>query len=181
MKRLIAVLSATGLAAALSLPSWAQVQKTLPTQTVTISGTVETIDHAKRVVNIKTSDGKYHTMDVPADAKRFDEVKVGDKVSATYNNTVSARLKPPGEAPVDTGSATSTAGQGARPGGTAVIERTLTATIDAIDKSAPSITFIGPNGWKYSRRVVDPSILDKVKVGDKVDITWDTNVTVTVQ
>jgi hypothetical protein len=57
----------------------------------------------------------------------------------------------------------------------------LTATIDAIDKSAPSITFIGPNGWKYSRRVVDPSILDKVKVGDKVDITWDTNVTVTVQ
>ena len=55
--------------------------KQLPTQTVTISGTVATIDHAKRVVNIKTSDGKFETVDVPAGAKRFDELKVGDKVS----------------------------------------------------------------------------------------------------
>jgi len=38
-----------------------------------------------------------------------------------------------------------------------------------------------PNGWKYSRRVVDPSVLDKVKVGDQVDITWNTDVTVSVQ
>ena len=57
----------------------------------------------------------------------------------------------------------------------------MTATITGIDKSASSITFTGPNGWKYSRRVVDPAVLDKVKVGDQVDITWDTNVTVAVQ
>jgi hypothetical protein len=179
MKRVDAILSASGLVLALSLPGWAQ-QRTLPTQTITISGTVETVDQAKRVVNIKTSDGKFHTVDVPKEAKRFDEVKVGDKVSITYNNTVSARLKPPGEAPVDTGTTTTTAGQQVNPGGTAVVERTMTATVDAIDKSASSITFVGPNGWKYSRRVVDPTVLDKVKVGDKVDITWDTNVTVAV-
>ena len=80
MKRVNTILSVSGLVLALSLPGWAQVQ-TLPTQTVTISGTVETIDHAKRVVNIKTSDGKFETVDVPAGAKRFDELKVGDKVS----------------------------------------------------------------------------------------------------
>ena len=57
----------------------------------------------------------------------------------------------------------------------------MTATITGIDKSASSISFTGPNGWKYSRRVVDPAVLDKVKVGDQVDITWDTNVTVAVQ
>jgi hypothetical protein len=61
------------------------------------------------------------------------------------------------------------------------MERTMTATITGIDKSASSITFTGPNGWKYSRRVVDPTVLDKVKVADQVDITWDTNVTVAVQ
>jgi len=76
--------------------------RTLPTQTVTLSGTVETIDREKRVVNIKTPDGTFQTIDVPPAAKRFDELKVGDKVSITYNNTVSARLKPPGEPPVDT-------------------------------------------------------------------------------
>ena len=117
----------------------------------------------------------------PQSAKRFDELKVGDKVSVTYNNNVSARLKPPGEAAVDTGTTASTVGQEARPGGTAVVQRTMTATVDAIDKSASSITFVGPNGWKYSRRVVDPTVFDKVKVGDKVDITWNTDVTVSVQ
>ena len=58
MMRVNAILSVSGLVLALSLPSWAQVQ-TLPTHTVTINGTVETIDKTKRVVNIKTSDGKF--------------------------------------------------------------------------------------------------------------------------
>ena len=181
MKLVNAILSGAGLVVlALSMPSWAQT-RTLPTQTVTLSGTVETIDHSRRVMNIKTPDGKFETVDVPAAAKRFDELKVGDKVSITYNNTVSARLKPPGEAPVNTAAGTSTGGQGERPGGTAEVERTMTATISDIDKGAQSITFAGPNGWKYSRRVADPTVLDKIKIGDQVDITWDTNVTVAVQ
>jgi hypothetical protein len=180
MKRVTAILSASGLVLALSLPSWAQV-KQLPTQTVTVEGTVETIDKAKRVVNIKTADGKFVAVDVPPSATRFDELKVGDKVSATYNNDVIVRLKPPGEPAVDTGSKASMMGQEVRPGGITVVDRTMTATVDAIDKSTSAITFVGPNGWKYSRRVVDPTVLDQVKVGDRVDITWYTDATVSVE
>ena len=90
-------------------------------------------------------------------------------------------MKPPGEPAVNTQTGASTAGQRERPGGTAGVERTMTTTISDIDKGASSITFVGPNGWKYSRRVLDPTVLDKVKVGDQVDITWDTDVTVAVQ
>jgi len=79
-------------------PSWAQEVRQLPTQTVTLSGTVATIDHNKRIVNIRKADGSFETVDVPAGAQRFDELKAGDKVPITYNNNVSARLKPPGEA-----------------------------------------------------------------------------------
>jgi hypothetical protein len=57
----------------------------------------------------------------------------------------------------------------------------MTAHVDSIDKSTSSMTFVGPNGWKYSRHVVDPTVFDKVKVGDSVDITWNTDVTVSVQ
>ena len=180
MKRAAAILGAAGLVMALSMPSWAQV-KTLPTETVTISGTVEAIDSAPRIVNIKTADGKFETVDVPKSAKRFDELKIGDKVSLTYNNTVSVRLKPPGEAAVNTTDSSSTMGQDVRPGGRVAVEKTMTATIAALDKNASSITFVGPNGWKYSRRVVDPTVFDKVKVGDKVDITFSTDVKVSVQ
>jgi hypothetical protein len=65
-----------------------------------------------------------------------------------------------------------TKGVGARPGATAAMQRTITATITQIDPAVPSITFSGPNGWTYSSRVEDPKALAKVKVGDKVDITW---------
>jgi hypothetical protein len=79
MKRVNAILSASALVLALSLPSWAQEVRQLPTQTVTLSGTVATIDH--RIVNIKKADGSFETVDVPTGAQRFIELKVGDKVS----------------------------------------------------------------------------------------------------
>jgi hypothetical protein len=179
MKRVIMMLSASGFVLALAMASWAQV-KVLPTQTVTVDGTVETIDYPKRVVTIKTAAGEFHTFDVPEGARRFNEIKVGDRVQAKYNNNVTVRLKPPGEAAVDTAKTARTGGEGAMPGGMAAMERTMTATISAIDKSASSITFVGPNDWKYSRRVVEPKIFDQVKVGDQVDITWNTNLTVAV-
>ena len=180
MKRLTTMLSAFAVMLALSLPSWAQVRE-LPKQTVTVAGTVETIDKSKRAVNIKTADGKFVALDVPASAKRFDELKVGDKVKATYNNNVLVRLKPAGEAAVDSADASSTMGKGAQPGGTASMVRTMTASISEIDKGASSMTFVGPNGWKYSRRIVDPTVFDQVKVGDKVDITWSTDVAIAVE
>ena len=179
MKRVSVILGASGLVLALSMPSWAQTREL--EQTIKVSGTVEAIDQAHRAVTVKTADGKFVSILVPESAKRFSELKVGNKVSVTYNNDVKARLKPAGEAAVDTAKGTNTMGQGDRPGGTSSVERTMTASISEIDKSASSITFVGPNGWKYSRHVVDPKVLDQVKVGDQVDITWNTDITITVE
>jgi hypothetical protein len=177
MKRGTMVLSTFAVVLALALPAWAQ-SKQLPTQTMTVEGTIETIDQSKRAMNIKTADGKMVAVNVPPSVKRFPELKVGDKIKATYNNNVMVRLKPAGEAPVDTAATATTTG---KTSGTKAMVRTMTAEIVDIDKSASSITFVGPNGWKYSRRVVDPKVFDQVKVGDKVDITWNTDLTVSVQ
>ena len=174
------MLSAFAVALAFVLPSWAQV-KELPKQTVTVAGTVETIDKNIRAVNIKTADGKFVAVDVPSSAKRFDELKVGDKLKVTYNNNVYVRLKPAGEAAVDSAATASNMGKEARPGGTAAMVRTMTATINDIDKTASSMTFVGPNGWKYNRRIVDPKVFDQVKVGDRVDITWSTELVLAVE
>jgi len=72
-------------------------------------------------------------------------------------------------------------GQEVRPGGTTAVQRTMTAHVDSIDKSTASMTFVGPNGWKYSRHVVDPVVLEKVKIGDAVDVTWNTDLKVVVE
>jgi len=81
------MLSAFAVVLALALPCWAQVRE-LPTQTTTIAGSIETIDQSKRAMNIKTADGKFVAVNVPESVTRFNELKVGDKVKATYNNNV---------------------------------------------------------------------------------------------
>jgi hypothetical protein len=172
------MLSAFVMVCAFALPGWAQQVKVLPTQTITIAGTIETIDQSKRAMNIKTKDGKLVAVNVPETVKRFNELKVGDKIKATYNNNVIVRLKPEGEPAVDTADTTSTAGTSS---GKAEMVRKMTASIVDIDKKASAITFVGPNGWKYSRRVVDPTVFDHVKVGDRVDITWNTDLAVSVE
>jgi hypothetical protein len=106
------------------------------------------------------------------DITRFAEVKVGDKVNVRYYENVVIRVKQPGEAEVASGSVTTKGSGQALPGGTQARQVSITATITAIDSKAPSITFTGPNGWKYSSKVEDTKALAKVKVGDKVDIIW---------
>jgi hypothetical protein len=91
------------------------------------------------------------------------------------------RMKAPGEKATDTDAADLTGSTGARPGGTAATQRTITATITQLDPKIPSITFTGPNGWKYSSRVQDKNAIKNVKVGDRVDITWTEAVLISVE
>ena len=117
-------------------------------------------------------DGTYVSVVAGPDITRFAEVKVGDKVNARYYENIVVRLKQPGESEVVSSVKGTTGSEQAMPGGTKAKQVTITATITAIDMTAPSITFTGPNGWKYTSKVQDTEALAKVKVGDKVDIVW---------
>jgi hypothetical protein len=152
----------------------AQATKTITGEMKTVSATVEAIERSSREVTLKLADGTYNVVSVPEGVARFDALKVGDKVTARYYENVVLRLKEPGEKEVDTAAAATTPAEGAKPSGTMAHQRTITATITAIDPKVPSITFSGPNGWTYSSRVQDKQALAKVKVGDRVDITWTT-------
>jgi Cu/Ag efflux protein CusF len=152
--------------------AYAQVSKTVTGEVRTTTGTVEAIERSSREVTIKKDDGTYTVVEVPQGAVRFDAMKIGDKVSFRYYENIVLRLKAPGEKDTDTSGAALTPAPGSGPSGTMAKQRTITATITAIDPAVPSITFSGPNGWKYSSRVQDKKALAKVKVGDKVEITW---------
>jgi len=152
-------------------PATAQVTKTLPGETKVVTATVEAIERSSREVTVKKSDGQYDAFYVPTTIKRFDTLKIGDKITAKYYETIVLQLKAPGEKDVDKASAGVVRGAD-KTAGTASIQQTITATITAIDPKSPSITFTGPRGWSYSSRVEDKKALAKVKVGDKVDITW---------
>ena len=150
----------------------AQVTKTLPGEMKTVSATVESIEKSSREVTLKKPDGTYTVVQVPPEVKRFDTLKIGDTVTARYYDNVVLRLKPQGEKDVDSSGAAATRAPEGKAAGTVAAQRTITATITAIDPKVPSITFKGPNNWTYSSRVEDTKALSKVKVGDRVDITW---------
>ena len=142
---------------------------------------MEAIDHQGRLLTLRDAEsGELVTVDVPVRARRFHQINVGDRVKATYYDNVTVRLKKPGEKAVNTGEAAVTPGAGARPGATIAAQRTMTATIEAIDPKVPSITFVGPKGWKYSRRIQDKNVLKQVEVGDQVDFTWTEAVTLEI-
>ena len=146
--------------------------KTIQGEAKTLTVTVEAIEQATRELTVKRPDGTYDVFSIPSSIKRFETLKVGDKITARYYENMVLQLKPAGEKDVNTGSAGVTKAEGGKAGVTSSRQRTITATIAAIDPKVPSITFTGPNGWKYTSKVRDKSALDKVKVGDKVDIIW---------
>ena len=167
------LLATTVLAAAIFAPSIAAAQiKTLPGESHTVSATVEAMEKSTRMLTLKTEDGKLTTVTVPSDVKRYDGLKVGDKITAKYYDNVVLRKKAPGEPDVNTLTGGISPSAGTKPTGTASVQRAITATITAIDPKIPSISLSGPSNWKYSSRVEDKDALKTVKVGDRLDIVW---------
>ena len=180
MKRLV-----TGIIGAAVLGSRAQIAmaqtKTITSEMRTETGTVEAIEAGSRTITIKKADGTFVSVVAGPDIQRFSEVKVGDKINAKYYENVIVRLKKPGEPDVDSSVKATTGSEQVLPGGTKAKQRQITATITAIDTAMPTITFTGPNNWKYTSKVQDLEALSKVKVGDKVEITWTEAVLVSVE
>jgi hypothetical protein len=178
MTRLTAILMAT----AIVMPAVAGAQiKTLPGDTVTVTATVEAIERSARSITLKGEDGTLNTITVPPEYTRLDTIKVGDKITAKYYENVVLRKKAPGEKDVNTLGGGMTRGSGDKAGGTAAMQRAITATITAIDPTIPSVTLEGPNNWKYSSRIADRDVLKQIAVGDKIDITWTEAVLVSAE
>ncbi len=171
MKRLIVGIVAAAVLVSTEQTAMAQA-KAVTSEERTETGTVEAIEAQSRTVTIRKPDGTVVTTVAGPDIKRFDEIKIGDKINARYYENLVIRVKRPGEPDVDTTTKDATSSGQALPGGTSTKQRTITATFAAIDVNTPSITFTGPNGWKYTSKVRDKAALASVKVGDKVDIVW---------
>jgi hypothetical protein len=180
MKMRYALGGALVLAVTMAGPLWAQEAIEIPGEMTTTTGVVEAIDHTQRVLTVRDTDGNFVAIDVPEGAERFDEVKVGDSISVRYYDTVSVRRKPDSEPDVDSASVGATPTEGGAIGGTVATQRTITATVAAIDRETRAITFTGPSNFNYSRRASESTDLSTVNVGDRIDVTWTHAVTIII-
>jgi hypothetical protein len=172
MKTTIATVLTTALAAVLVIPAIALAQK--PTNVgaeVSATFTITAIDHTSRVVTLEGKDGLSQDLLCGPGVQRFDALKVGDKVTFRYYESLVTAISAPGAAPKAPVSQAVTRTPGAAPGGTISQQYTVTVTIEAIDAKVPSVTVKTAAGSRMSFKV-DKKNLEGYKVGDKVDITY---------
>jgi ribosome maturation factor RimP len=140
---------------------------------VTVKGTIAAIDKEKSTVTLKGPKGRTVTLEV-RDPQKLEAIKVGDPVVASYMEAVAFQIKKPGTAtPGTTVQETRVSSKpGETPAGAVGQEVTVTATITAIDKKTQTVTIKGPQGNTETVKAKDPKNLDRVKVGDMVEITY---------
>jgi hypothetical protein len=168
------------LAMAVTTQMWAQQSRQIPGEMAELRGVVEAIDHTRRVLTVQDADGTLVPVYIPATAERFDEVTIGDTLHVRYYESVAVRVKPANEPAVNTSSATTTPATGGILGGTLSTQRTITATVTALDRSTRAVTYVGPGEFHYSRRVSESTNLEAFNVGDRIDVTWTEAVQIVV-
>lgn len=149
----------------------------------TVTATVQAVDLANRIVTLKGPKGNVFDLYVDETARNLDQVAVGDEVSVTFRAAVSVKVYGPGEAVPEEKdiSGTTKTELGQKPGGTAVRVKTVTATVEAIDPAFPAVMILGPDAKYYTVVIKDPKNLEKIKVGDKLSITFSVAVALSVE
>lgn len=151
-----------------------------------VEATVVAIHSSKRLVGLRRADGQVVTIELGPEVVNFDQIKVGDRVIASYFEAISFSLLAPREATAP-GAAGVVAGRalpGERPeaalGG--FIETTV--TIESVDTAANTVTFTGDDGMVRTvavEREDGRAFASRLRKGDRVLITYAEAIAISVE
>jgi uncharacterized protein YjdB len=139
---------------------------------VTVHATITAIDATNRIIELKTDDGSYETVYAGPEVKRFAELKVGQKVTFSYYESVVFAIQKADDKTKPGENMKVERSTGATPGGMLSQRVTTVVTVNEVKPSVPSITVTTEDGRKVSFKVEDARNLEGVKAGDKVKITY---------
>ncbi len=141
---------------------------------LTLEATVESIDHKARKVTLKNDEGEINTFTLDEDAGRLDAVEVGDMLTIKYLSAVTIQVLGPNDAKVvsESDAIVAETQPGEKPGALAATETSIVVTIETIDLENGQVTIKGEDGELETVAARHPENLKKVKVGDRVMITY---------
>ncbi len=149
-----------------------------------VDATIRAIDVPSRTVTLDGPNGLV-TVKVGKEAKRFGQLKVGDKVSVSYYQGLAAQMKT-GDAAKATAAVGSTFGaaNASSPGGTGGVSITSTVIIQAIDLSTNTVSFKRADGSVHAIEVENPKMKEFIKTlkpGDAVEVTYTESLAIDVE
>lgn len=138
-----------------------------------LTGTVTVVNQEKRMLTIKTPEGRFVVLHVPDGVKRLDAVKIGNLLTITKTEAVLVDLKKGKGAATIGMSQKSTLEQdpGTKPSGAIVDTTTLSGRVESVDKAKSTVTIQGPRD-RVTMRVEDPAVLESLAPGDGVQATY---------
>jgi len=160
------------LASPLTTPGRSQEPQSSVREGVIVSGTVESTDRIARTLTLRTSPNTTQLVPVAPDVKLFDEVKTGDRITVRLIESVivavRAGAKPSG--PVETTASAVPRDPSAK---SDVIQQIKAAvTVESVDRQQNMIVYKTADNRRVIRAVIDPRLLDGVKAGDVIEITY---------
>ena len=168
-------------AAALAVSASAQAPKSMGAA-IEETFTIDAIDHSARIVSLKDKEGNVEDVYCGPEVQRFNQLKVGDKVTFRYYESVVMQIRKLGTAPESPSSKPAlTRTPGSKPGGTLSQQMTATVTVNAIDPKTPAVTVTASDGRKMSFKVEDKKNIEGLKAGDKVEITYTQALAISVK
>lgn len=148
---------------------------------VSVKATVEAVNMVTRVITLRASDGRIFEIYAGPEVVNLPQVRVGDEVVALYAESLAVRMAKPGEVRDESSQGFGVATPGSKPGGRLENETTITAEIVRIDKTLKTASLKLPDGRIHVVKAQDPTNLDKVKVGDKIVVTYTEAYAVSVE
>jgi hypothetical protein len=166
--------STAALSAATDLPSAEAIEA------MTAGATVTAVDKAKRTYTVTGKNGKSHTFTAGAEMQNFDQIKVGDKIDASYVEEASISVDRAGMKPIFVEQTKiARADKGGRPGMIITKSAAAVGVITAIDHKNPSVTIKGPLGKENT--FIVPGVakgFKDIKKGDNVMLTREQVLTI---
>lgn len=145
------------------------------TQVSSMRARVAEVDQKTRIVTLVDSTGAKTRFRADEAVKNLPQVKVGDEVVGTLIESLAVEVRKATpedqKTPASVTEALATAEPGQKPAGLYLRQVQGLYTIDSIDKARGGGTLRDASGKTAFVKVRDPSVLDRVKVGDTVVVT----------
>jgi hypothetical protein len=141
-------------------------------QVSVISGVVDRIDRAGRLVTVRSADGLQTPIYAGPDLPVFDQLARGDRVTIRFYDSYIVEATP-GERLTSVQDTTADAQKKFDTGDTSVLQQLrMVVTIDEIDLRNNTVTYHDVTNRRVMRGVQQPKLLDGLKRGDVVTITY---------
>jgi hypothetical protein len=151
------------------------------TDTIMVQAKVMAVNQKTRMITLRGPDGDEFTIHADERVKNLPQVHKGDMVTAVYQRNIAATIRKKGKMKEATGAEDLlTAKPGEKPAAIGARTVEVTAKVTKIDRTKQEVTLKGPKGNSVAIAVEDPTVLDRVKVGDLVEVAYTEGMAISV-